>query len=183
MRSGDPAADEASLDRAIAREADVGLRHLARLRPLGVTVFLLIGLVLGPSSQVGAELWTTITPYLAVWLLLSLALLVLRTRVSLVRRAEAYVPALLDTPMMTIMMLSSLHPDSGGRVAAAQAQSLMFAIVLFGQMTARQGPYWTTVVATFIGMLLMGYTAGMQGPGLATLIAADVIFVGAALRG
>ncbi len=169
-----------AMDRAVASEAAVGLRHLARLRPMAVGVFLLIGLALGPGSTDAAGLWRDITPFLASWFLASLALLALRERVPLVARAEAYAPALLDTPIMTAMMLHGIEAGVGARMAAAQAQSLFLCLVLFGQMTARSGPYWATVLTTFVGMVALGLDAGMQGPGLATLVSAHVIFVGAA---
>lgn len=158
----------------------MGLRHLARLRIVAVGLFLAIALVLGPGSTDAAELWRDITPFLGAWLLLGLLLLALRERVPLVARLEPYAPALLDTPIMTVMMLHGLEPTTGGRMAAAQAQSLMLAIVLVGQMTARPGPYWTTVLTTFLGTTAMGAAAGMQGPGLATLVGAHLVFVGAA---
>ena len=156
----------------------MGLKRLARLRMAGSAAFSVGAMAFG--FGMGEQLWLDLGPYIFAHTLMSALLLFAEERIPAARRLQPYAPALVDIPLLLVAMLSALSDSPEGRMAAAHVQGLFLGVVLFAQMTARRGPFWTAVATSFVGSMAMAWRSGMGVPGMATAVGVHVIFVGAA---
>jgi signal transduction histidine kinase/ActR/RegA family two-component response regulator len=168
-RPGPPEAGTAALDRELTQERVRGARTIGLLRLAGVSALFLLFLVLGGLLRRPA--WTGNLALLAVYWILSLAVVCIGRRVDRLVPATILAVALLDMPMVFFLQLSTVADAPSPSGVAGFTVGVYVLLVIVSAFSLR-GWYIVLTAATGAAFeILLQHLAGVGVGGMAwTLI-------------